>query len=179
MNRYLAELRARNFGDTNTEALQELQKDTSATLFAAFAPPLVEVSPNIATVATAANDDVSRCWRVLFPDLALEVMFTPPASRAEVAALYPGAELELYPEPSTLPDPDDRRTCEQCANLDRQRGRDGFRRCAAARRGELPAIGRRDYSPVVDRPMRCEGYAPRPDDHDRRPGRERWPGLMD
>jgi hypothetical protein len=32
---------------------------------------------------------------------------------------------DLRPDPA--PYPDDRRTCEQCANLDRQRGRDGFR----------------------------------------------------
>lgn len=70
------------------------------------------------------------------------------------------------PEPETFPD--DRRTCEQCANL-------SGRRCLAAWRGEI--VANRDYEPVRDIPRRCEGYAPEADDTDRRPGRERWPEL--
>lgn len=64
---------------------------------------------------------------------------------------------------------DDRRTCPQCANLI-------ARRCHAAKRGEI--VASRDYEPIRDLPRRCEGYAPGPDDPDRRPGRERWPGLI-
>lgn len=66
--------------------------------------------------------------------------------------------------------PDDRRTCEQCANLD-------GRRCLAAWRGEI--VANRDYEPVRDIPRRCEGYAPGADDLDTRPGRERWPQLTE
>ena len=65
---------------------------------------------------------------------------------------------------------DDRRRCDQCANLT---GRGLY---PAARRGEI--VAGRTYSPVRDLPRRCEGYAPGPDDTDRRPGRERWPGLI-
>lgn len=66
---------------------------------------------------------------------------------------------------------DDRRTCTQCAHLT------GRGLCLAARRGEIVAgLG---YEPVHDLLRRCEGYAPRPDDPDRRPGRERWPGLIE
>lgn len=66
-------------------------------------------------------------------------------------------------------DYDDRRRCDQCANLT------GRGLCLAARRGEI--VASRNYEPVRDFPRRCEGYAPGPDDSDRRPGRERWPGL--
>lgn len=65
---------------------------------------------------------------------------------------------------------DDRRRCERCANLT------GRGLCLAARRGEIVASA--GYEPVRDLPRRCEGYAPRPEDTDRRPGRERWPGLI-
>ena len=65
---------------------------------------------------------------------------------------------------------DDRRTCDQCANLI-------ARRCQAAKRGEI--VASRNYEPIRDLPRRCEGYAPCAADTDRRPGRERWPGLTD
>jgi hypothetical protein len=70
------------------------------------------------------------------------------------------------------PDPylDDRRTCDQCVNLI-------ARRCQAAKRGEI--VASRNYEPIRDLPRRCEGYAPGAADTDRRPGRERWPGLTD
>jgi hypothetical protein len=64
---------------------------------------------------------------------------------------------------------DDRRTCDQCANLI-------TRRCQAAKRGEI--VASRNYEPFRDLPQRCEGYAPGADDPDRRHGRERWPGLI-
>ncbi len=70
------------------------------------------------------------------------------------------------PKPETFPD--DRRTCDLCANL-------AGRRCLAAWRGEI--VANRDYEPVRDIPRRCEGYAPGADDPDTRPGRERWPQL--
>lgn len=64
---------------------------------------------------------------------------------------------------------DDRRTCQQCANLI-------GKRCQAAKRGEI--VAGRNYEPIRDLPRRCEGYAPGPEDTDRRPGRERWSGLI-
>lgn len=64
---------------------------------------------------------------------------------------------------------DDRRTCDQCANLI-------ARHCQAAKRGEI--VASRNYEPIRDLPQRCEGYAPGADDSDRRHGRERWPGLI-
>lgn len=82
-----------------------------------------------------------------------------PGSLAEFRRLVADAE----------PPADDRRTCDQCANLI-------ARRCTAAKRGEI--VANRDYAPVRDIPRRCEGFEPGPDDPDRRPGRERWAHLI-
>ena len=65
-------------------------------------------------------------------------------------------------------DDDDRRTCSQCANLI-------FKRCQAAKRGEI--VASRNYEPIPDLPRRCEGYLPDGDDPDNRRGHDRWPGL--
>lgn len=86
------------------------------------------------------------------------------ASLAEFRRLVLEAEARADPTFD-----DDRRTCRQCANL-------SGRRCLAASRGEI--VANRDYEPVRDLPRRCEGYAPGVDDPDRRPGGERWPGLI-
>jgi len=72
--------------------------------------------------------------------------------------------------PRPLAFDDDRRRCDQCVNLT------GRGICLAARRGEIAASP--TYEPVRDLPHRCAGYAPKPEDSDRRPGRERWPGLI-
>jgi len=71
--------------------------------------------------------------------------------------------------PRPAPIPDDRRTCDQCANLI-------ARRCQAAKRGEI--VASRNFEPIPDLPRRCEGYAPRTADPDQRHGRQRWPGLF-
>lgn len=71
------------------------------------------------------------------------------------------------PKPHSFPD--DRCTCAQCANLI-------GRRCQAAKRGEMAAS--QTYEPIRDLLQRCDGYAPGADDTDHRPGRERWPGLI-
>lgn len=67
-------------------------------------------------------------------------------------------------------DDDDRRACTQCANLT------GRGLCLAARRGEI--VASRNYEPIRDLLRRCEGYMPGVADADRRPGLERWPGLI-
>lgn len=89
------------------------------------------------------------------------------ASLAEFRRLVHEAEAIAWP--TLITTDDQRRTCRQCANL-------SGRRCLAASRGEI--VANRDYAPVRDLPRRCEGYAPGVDDPDRRPGGERWPGLI-
>jgi hypothetical protein len=79
-------------------------------------------------------------------------------------------EMAAAELPKPAPFPDDRRTCNQCANLI-------ARRCQAAKRSEI--VASRNYEPIRDLPRRCEGYAPGATDTDRRPGRERWQGLTD
>ena len=64
---------------------------------------------------------------------------------------------------------DDRRRCTHCLNL-LQNGV-----CKAAGPGG-PIVAARGYRPDQI-PRRCPEYRPCPDDPDRRPGRERWPGL--
>jgi len=72
---------------------------------------------------------------------------------------------------------DDRRCCVHCLNL-REEDRDGFRRCRAAARGELSGKPWA-YTPVPTVRRRCEAYSPAPGDPDQRPGRVRWPGLLE
>ena len=79
------------------------------------------------------------------------------------------ATVAVFTEAEPIGD-DDRRTCEQCGNLT------GRGLCLAARRGEI--VASRSYEPIRDLPRRCEGYTPGADDADRRPGPERWPGLI-
>jgi hypothetical protein len=119
---------------------------------------------------SASEEAVIRAWLALIEE-------TDPATIVEVIGqcqrdadarhYFIGRAAAELSKPD--PFPDDRRTCDQCANL-------LARRCQAARRGEIG--GSRDYEPVADLPRRCEGYRPRPDDPDRRPGRVRWPGLI-
>lgn len=72
------------------------------------------------------------------------------------------------PQPVTFED--DRRRCDQCANLT------GRGHCLAAWRGEIAVT--RLYEPVRDLLHRCPGYLPKAAETDQRPGRERWPGLI-
>ncbi len=76
---------------------------------------------------------------------------------------FVGRAAAELPKPNVTPD--DRRTCDQCANLISGR-------CQAASRGEI--IASRDFYPIRDLPRRCEGYLPGIADVDRRTGRERW-----
>ena len=120
---------------------------------------------------TAEEERVIRAWLALIEE-------TDPATIAEVIGqcqrdadardYFTGRAAAELPKPD--PFPDDRRTCDQCANLI-------ARRCQAAKRGEI--VASRNYEPIRDLPRRCEGYAPGAADADRRPGRERWPGLTD
>jgi hypothetical protein len=119
---------------------------------------------------TASEETAIRAWLALIEE-------TDPATIAEVIGqcqrdedardYFTGRAAAELPKPD--PFPDDRRTCDQCANLI-------ARRCQAAKRGEI--VASRNYEPIRDLPRRCEGYAPGAADADRRPGRERWPGLI-
>lgn len=122
---------------------------------------------------TASDETVIRAWLALIEE-------TDPATIAEVIGqcqrdaeardYFTGqaAADNLQKNKGNVAFDDDRRTCDQCANLI-------ARRCQAAKRGEI--VASRSYEPIRDLPRRCEGYAPGADDPDRRHGAERWPGL--
>ncbi len=66
---------------------------------------------------------------------------------------------------------DDRRRCAHCLNI-----RPGGI-CKVAEPGGLVSA-MKGYRPNQAVLQRCAGYRPCPDDPDRRPGWERWPGLI-
>lgn len=159
--------------------LASLVTATPATL-ATHGPERAETVAKVATVAVAAPQEpvptmtaeeqtTIRTWLARIketdPDLIAEVLNR---CRTNLAArIYALGQAEEMPR--TSPDYDDRRHCAQCANL----APSGL--CLAALRGEI--VASRTYHPVDDIPRRCEGYAPGPNDLDRRSGRERWPAL--
>lgn len=143
-----------------------LERHLDAVAAEPFTPTIRQPSAPL----TASEETAIRAWLALIEE-------TDPATIAEVIGqcqrdadardYFTGrAAAEL---PTSGPFPDDRRTCDQCANLI-------ARRCQAAKRGEI--VASRNYEPIRDLPRRCEGYAPGADDPDRRHGRERWPGLI-
>jgi hypothetical protein len=118
---------------------------------------------------TTGQESAVRAWlayieekdEAIIADVLTRCRTDPEARRYFVARSSQAPRLTVFY--------DDRRRCDQCANLT-DRGR-----CLAARRGEI--VAGRDYEPIRDLLRRCEGYAPGPDDSDRRQGRDRWPGL--
>ncbi len=113
---------------------------------------------------TASEETAIRAWLALIEE-------TDPATIAEVIGqcqrdadardYFTGRAAAELPKPDTFPN--DRRTCDQCANLI-------ARRCQASKRGEI--VASRNYEPIRDLPRRCESYAPGADDPDRRHGRD-------
>jgi hypothetical protein len=138
---------------------------------AVAAEPLTPTIRQASAPLTAKEETAIRAWLALIEE-------TDPATIAEVIDqcqldadardYFTGRAAAELPKPD--PFPDDRVTCNQCANLIAHR-------CQAAKRGEI--VASRNYEPIRDLPRRCEGYAPGADDPDRRHGRERWPGLTD
>ena len=61
----------------------------------------------LAVLLQAANDLRSRRWRVVYPGaIAIEVICYPDATRADLSALYPGAQARPLPEhPRRAPTP--------------------------------------------------------------------------
>jgi len=142
-----------------------LERHPDAVAAEPFTPTIRQPSAPL----TASDETAIRAWLALIEE-------TDPATIAEVIGqcqrdadardYFTGRAAVELPKPD--PFPDDRRTCDQCANLI-------ARRCQAAKRGEI--VASRNYEPIRDLPRRCEGYAPGADNTDKRHGRERWPGL--
>jgi hypothetical protein len=127
---------------------------------------------DVLKVAAGKKAAASRWWVIHYPDRdPVEVSCTPATTHAEILERHPVAvaaepfipttrqplahmssDEEAAELPKPAPFPDDRRTCEQCANLGN--------RCQAAKRGEI--VASRNYEPIRDLPRRCEGYTPKP-----------------
>lgn len=147
-----------------------LERHPDAVAAEPFTPTIRQPSAPL----TACDETAIRAWLALIEE-------TDPATIAEVIGqcqrdadardYFTGraAADNLQKNEGNAAFDDDRRTCDQCANLI-------ARRCLAAKRGEI--VASRNYEPIRDLPRRCEGYAPGADDPDRRHGRERWPGLI-
>ena len=115
-----------------------------------------------------ASDDAAR---EAFEERAAIMEYDGRLSRAEAELLADGNERKRLWRGEGL-DLGDLRPCLWCHNL----ARSG--RCMAAWRGELRAA--RDWEPTFPgQPQRCIGYSPPADDPDQRPGRERWPELVE
>jgi hypothetical protein len=153
---------------TATSATMATQEARSAATVAQVATVAVAKPANVAAM-TAGEETAIRAWLAHIeetdPDIIAHVLSQ---CRADLEArAYFVRRADEMPRP--LPDDDDRRHCAQCTNLTPS----GL--CLAARRGVINAS--RTYHPVDHLPRRCEGYTPGPDDPDRQPGHERWPGL--
>jgi hypothetical protein len=96
-------------------------------------------------------------------DFVQFTQFPPSAKKDNSQKTTPTTKLSAGKTDTTLDD--DRRSCNQCANLI-------GRRCQAAKRGEI--VARKNFEPIRTLFQRCEGYAPGKDDLDRRHGRDRW-----
>lgn len=150
---------------THAEILERYPDAVAAEL---FTPTIRQPSAPL----TASEETAIRAWLALIEE-------TDPATIAEVIGqcrrdadardYFTGRAADDLQKSRTDAADDDRRTCDQCTNLI-------ARRCQAAKRGEI--VASRNYEPIRDLPLRCEGYAPGADDPDRRHGRERWPGLI-
>jgi len=115
--------------------------------------------------------------REAFEERAAIMEFDGGMTRAEVERAAAANKIEANIVPAELvrwpfEEWGDLRPCLLCRNLS------PGGRCLAAWRGELRAA--RDYSPTIpDLPQRCIGYRPAADDPDQRPGRERWPEMVE
>lgn len=154
---------------TATPATLATQETASAATVAQVATVAVAKPQSPAPAMTTEQETAIRAWLAHIEETdANTIAEVVNQCRADLEArAYFLRRADEVPRP--LPDDDDRRHCTQCAN----RAPSGL--CLAARRGEI--IASRTYHPMNRLPRRCEGYAPGPDDPDRRAGHERWPGL--
>lgn len=155
---------------TATPATLATQEAASAGTVAQVATVAVARLQSPAPALTAEQETAIRVWLAHIEETDADIIAKVLSQcRADVETrAYLLRRAEEVPRP--VPDDDNRRHCAQCTNL----APGGL--CLAAWRGEI--IASRTYHPVDHLPRRCEGYAPGPEDPDKRPGRERWPGLI-
>jgi hypothetical protein len=119
---------------------------------------------------SAKEETAIRAWLALIEETdpaTIAEVISQSQQDADVRDYFIGRAAADLPRPDPILD--DRRTCDQCANLIAGR-------CQAAKRGEI--VASRNFEPIRALPRRCEGYAPGAADPDQRHGQERWPGLF-
>ncbi|MHB1292592.1 MAG: hypothetical protein ACYCY5_10465 [Sulfuricella sp.] len=155
-----------------TAATEEGEKTGTVARVATVAvanPPSAESYPT--APMTADDESTIRTWlaHIEETDAAIiAVVLGQCRADADARGCFLRQASEV-PQPAAFDD--DRRGCDQCMNLRRD-----VCTIAEPKAGAL-VVANRGYRPVREPPRRCAGYAPGPDDPDRRPGRERWPGL--
>lgn len=156
-----------------TDATEEGEKAATVARVATVAvanPPSAKSTPP--APMTADEESAIRAWLVHIEETdAAIIAIVLGQCRADVDARgYFTRQAAAVPRPAAFDD--DRRYCDQCKNLRRD-----VCTIAEPKIGAL-VVANRGYRPVREPPRRCAGYAPGPDDPDRRPGRERWLGLI-
>ncbi len=125
---------------------------------------------------TASEEAAIRAWLALIEETGADVIgdvLSQCKDDAEARNYYlRRAQVDLQEGGADAAWDGDRRCCSQCANLSLRRV------CVIAGPVGLDSA-RRSHEPIRDLPRRCEGYVPKADDPDQRPGRERWPGLSE
>lgn len=151
-----------------TFATQAAERERTVASVASVA--VAESPQEQAEPMTSGEETAIRAWLALIEETdpaAITEVIEQCQQKAEARTYFTERATAELPKPD--PFPDDRRTCDQCANLIAQR-------CQAAKRGEI--VASRNFEPIRDLPQRCEGYAPGAEDSDKRHGRARWPGLI-
>lgn len=144
---------------------------------ATFATQLGERAATVARVATvavanspegktASQDDEAKASHAEIASAAAMPEFV--ALMQIVFAPDSAVDRTKYNLP-TVPDDDDRRTCNQCLNL-------RMKVCTIAAQGAMVSANR-GYRPDPSTLLRCIAYLPNKTDTNQQPGRERWPGL--
>jgi hypothetical protein len=153
-----------------TEAGEEAGTVARVATVAVANPPSAKSNPSV--LMTASEENAIRAWLAHIEETdAAIIAVVLGQCRADVEAR--GYFLRQAGKvPRAVIFDDDRRYCAQCMNLRRD-----VCTIAEPKSGAL-VVANRGYRPVREPPRRCAGYAPGPDDPDRRPGRERWPGLI-
>lgn len=136
---------------------------------ATFATQLGERAATVARVATVAvaNSPEGKTAIPESKSTAIGGSVNEPIEQGTFCEDFPVDRIK-YNLP-TVPDDDDRRTCDQCLNL-------RMKVCTIAAPGAMVSANR-GYRPDPARLLRCAGYAPMANETDKRPGAVRWPYL--
>lgn len=165
-----------HFTDRDPLEVTSIPEATHAEILAEY-PDAIAAVPFEPTIRqpyapmTGDEEKAIRAWLALIEETdhaTIADVLNKCKQNADARDYFTGRAADELPKPD--PFLDDRRRCSQCLNL---RGK--F--CTIAIPGGLVSA-RRGYEPMRNTLQRCAGYLPGADDLDKRPGGERWPGLI-